>query len=179
MTQAQEPQAKAEPLPADERCDRTAAIAETVGAVLAHSADAASPRTPADAAEIRAITDAMVRLFVGAPLRSDGRLTVKSLAEEASLRRNKLTHKHTGLKDLFYALTKAQQSLPRGLTDKDRDASDKRKKDLERVRAERDSLRTKIQQLARIVHVLEVENSQLRQSAGRDGVVRVLPGPRR
>ncbi|WP_329290718.1 hypothetical protein [Streptomyces sp. NBC_01455] len=178
MTQAQEPQATAETAPVDERGHGAAAIAETVGAVLAHTADAATPHTPADAAEIRAITDAMVRLFVGAPLRSDGQLTVKSLAEEAGLRRNKLTHKHTGLKDLFYALIKAQQDPPRAFTDKERDASDQRKKDLKRVRAERDSLRTKIQQLARIVHVLEIENHQLRESAGTDGVVRIFPGPR-
>jgi hypothetical protein len=30
----------------------------------------------ADAAEIRAITDAMVRLLIGAPLHSDGKLTI-------------------------------------------------------------------------------------------------------
>ncbi len=43
----------------------------------------------------------MVRLLIGVPLHSDGQLTIKSLAAEAGLRRNKLTHKHTGLKDLF------------------------------------------------------------------------------
>ncbi|MBV7701075.1 hypothetical protein [Streptomyces sp. TRM70350] len=51
---------------------------------------------------MNAITDAMVRLLIGAPLHSDGKLTIVSLATEAGLRRNKLTHKHTGLKDLFY-----------------------------------------------------------------------------
>ncbi|WP_405450626.1 hypothetical protein OG350_27020 [Streptomyces achromogenes] len=177
MPQVQEPQAAA--APDDERSRQAAAIAETVGAVLAGTADAAAPHTPADAAEIRAITDAMVRIFVGAPLRSDGQLTVKSLAEEAGLRRNKLTHKHTGLKDLFYALVKAQQGPPRAFTDKEREVSEQRKKDLERVRAERDGLRARAQQLARIVHVLEVENHQLRESAGTDGVVRVFPRPRR
>lgn len=40
-------------------------------------------------------------LLIGAPLHSDGKLTIVSLAAEADLRRNKLTHKHTGLKDLF------------------------------------------------------------------------------
>ncbi|WHM36279.1 hypothetical protein [Streptomyces sp. BPTC-684] len=175
MTQVQGPEAAAEPVPDGERGCQAAAIAETVGAVLAHTADAAAPHNPANAAEIRAITDAMVRLFVGAPLRSDGQLTVKSLAEEAGLRRNKLTHKHTGLKDLFYALAKAQQAPPQPFTDKEREASDKQKKDLTRVRAERDSLRAKTQQMARVIHVLEVENHQLRQSAGTDGVVRVMP----
>ncbi|MDO0929585.1 hypothetical protein QQY24_31005 [Streptomyces sp. TG1A-8] len=50
---------------------------------------------------MRSITDAMVRLLIGAPLHSDGKLTVVSLAAEAGLRRNKLTPKHTGLKGLF------------------------------------------------------------------------------
>ncbi|MFE1091625.1 hypothetical protein ACFW5K_30595 [Streptomyces albidoflavus] len=166
-------------VPDEGRGPTAAAIAETVGAVLAHIADATGLRTPADTAEIRAITDAMIRLFAGVPLRSDGQLTIKSLAEEAGLRRNKLTHKHTGLKDLFYALVKAQQSPPRPFTDTEREVSEKRKNDLARVRAERDGLRTKIQQMARIVHVLEVENHQLREAAGTDGVVRVFPGPRR
>ncbi|MFD4948391.1 hypothetical protein ACFWNT_39260 [Streptomyces sp. NPDC058409] len=64
------------------------------------------------AAEVKAITDAMVRLLIGVPLYSDGKLTIVSLAAEAGLRRNKLTHKHTGLKDLFYALVKARDPLP-------------------------------------------------------------------
>ncbi|MFE2733908.1 hypothetical protein [Streptomyces sp. NPDC059349] len=43
------------------------------------------------------------------------------------------------------------------------------------LREERDRLRTDAQQLVRVIHVLEVENQQLRQSAWDDGVVRVLP----
>lgn len=81
-------------------------MAQLVGTAAAHDAD------PGDAAEVRAITDAMVRLLIGAPLTSDGKLTVVFLAVEAGLRRNKLTHKHTGLKDLFYALVKARAPLP-------------------------------------------------------------------
>lgn len=78
-----------------------AAPAQLVGKALAHAhTDSGSE----DVAEVKAITDAMVRLLIGAPLRSDGKLTIVSLAAEAGLRRNKLTHKHTGLKDLFYAL---------------------------------------------------------------------------
>jgi hypothetical protein len=78
-----------------------AALAQLVGEALTHAQGHADTE---DAAEIRAITDAMVRLLIGAPLHSDGKLTIVSLATEAGLRRNKLTHKHTGLKDLFYAL---------------------------------------------------------------------------
>ncbi|GGL15755.1 hypothetical protein [Streptomyces flaveus] len=149
-------------------------IAETVGRVLAMAAAAASPSRPGDAAEIEAITDAMIRLLVGTPLRSDGQLTIKSLAQEAGLKRNKLTHKHTGLKDLFYALVRMQDARPKVVDDLKR-KNDELQHKLSRLRAEHNQLRTDFQQLVRVVHVLEIENQQLRQSAGSDGVVRVLP----
>ncbi|MEU1574953.1 hypothetical protein ABZ519_28110 [Streptomyces collinus] len=95
----------AEPGPGEERA---AALARIVGQALARPAEGL---TPADAAEIQAITDAMIRLLIGAPLRSDGKLTIVALAAEAALRR-KLTHKHTGLKDLFNALVKSVQAVP-------------------------------------------------------------------
>ncbi|MDO0930426.1 hypothetical protein QQY66_01445 [Streptomyces sp. DG2A-72] len=82
-------------------------LAAAIGSVLTGTTAAAQEK-----AEIRAITDAMIRLLAGAPLRSDGKLTIKSLAAEAGLRRNKLTHKHTGLRDLFYALVRAQAGRP-------------------------------------------------------------------
>ncbi|WNZ06192.1 hypothetical protein [Streptomyces sp. 11x1] len=138
-----------------------AALAELVGDALAHAQGHADSE---DAAEIRAITDAMVRLLIGAPLHSDGKLTVVSLATEAGLRRNKLTHKHTGLKDLFYALVKARTPVPEALPDSARARAAKQQKDLARVRAERDELRGQAQLLARIVHVLEIENSQLKET---------------
>lgn len=78
-----------------------AQIATGIGHLLAQAATAAGDRSTADAEETTAITDAMIRLLAGVPLRSDGKLTIKSLAAEAGLLRNKLTHKHTGLKDLF------------------------------------------------------------------------------
>jgi hypothetical protein len=151
-----------------------AGIAETVGRVLAMAAAAASPSRPGDAAEIEAITDAMIRLLVGTPLRSDGQLTIKSLAQEADLKRNKLTHKHTGLKDLFYALVRMQDARPKVVDDLKR-KNDELQHQLTRLRAEHNQLRTDFQQLVRVLHVLEAENQQLRQSAGSDGVVRVLP----
>ncbi|MFD7407012.1 hypothetical protein ACFV7R_31035 [Streptomyces sp. NPDC059866] len=54
----------------------------------------------------------MIRLLVGTPLRSDDRLTIKSLAQGAGLKRNKLTHQHTGLNGLFYALVRMQDRRP-------------------------------------------------------------------
>ncbi|MFE5372772.1 hypothetical protein [Streptomyces mirabilis] len=49
---------------------RAADLARIVGQALAQRTAECS--TPADAAEIQAITDAMVRLLISAPLRSDG-----------------------------------------------------------------------------------------------------------
>jgi hypothetical protein len=65
---------------------------------------------PAD--ERREIEAAMDRLLNGTPLRSDGKLTIVSLAAEASVKRHVLTHRHTDLKDLFNARVKAQHSVP-------------------------------------------------------------------
>ena len=50
-----------------------------------------------------AIRDAMTRLLDGAPIRSDGKLTIKSLADEAGVKRWVLTHRHTDLQEEFRA----------------------------------------------------------------------------
>ncbi|MDO0929017.1 hypothetical protein QQY24_27755 [Streptomyces sp. TG1A-8] len=138
-----------------------AALAQLVGEALAHAQGHADTE---GTAEIRAITPAMVRLLIGAPLHSDGTLTVVSLATEAGPRRNKLTHKHTGIKDLFYALVKARTPVSEALPDSARARAAKQQRDLARVRAERDDLRGQAQLLARIVHVLEIENSKLKEA---------------
>jgi hypothetical protein len=138
-----------------------AAPAQLVGEALTHAQGRADTE---DAAEIRAITDAMVRLLIGAPLHSDGKLTIVSLVTEAGLRRNKLTHKHTGLKDLFYVLLKARTLIPDVLPDAARARAAEQQRDLTRVRAERDDLRTQLQLMVRIVQVLEVENHQLEET---------------
>lgn len=106
----------------------------------------------------------MVRLLIGAPLHSDGKLTIVSLAVEAGLRRNKLTHKHTGLKDLFYALVKARSHILEPVSEAARTRGRKQQEALARVRAERDDLRSQAQFLARIVQVLELENQQLKNT---------------
>ena len=55
------------------------------------------------ATERAAIRDAMTRLLDGAPIRSDGKLTIKSLADEAGVKRWLLTHRHTDLQAEFRA----------------------------------------------------------------------------
>jgi uncharacterized protein YceH (UPF0502 family) len=116
----------------------------------------------ADRDEVIAIIQAMGRLLLGSPLRSDGKLTVKTLAAEAGLRRNKLTHKHTGLKDLFYALVKNQNNQPAAVADLQAQNEQLRctVTELRQANHEQGEM---IKQLARVVHVLEVENQQLRE----------------
>src|SRR5438445_11478310 len=115
----------------------------------------------------------MVRLLVGVPLRSDGQLTIKSLAEEAGLRRNKLTHKHTGLKDLFYALVRSQDHRPK-IADGLQADNDQLRQKLADLRAEHTRLKDQIATYARVIDVLEVENAQLRQQSWPDDIVRPL-----
>ena len=126
-----------------------------------------------DAAEVRAITEAMVRLLVGVPLRSDGQLTIKSLAQEAGLRRNKLTHKHTGLKDLFYALVRSQDHHLK-IADQLQADNDQLRRKLTDLRADHTRLQDQLAQFARIIHVLEVENAQLHEQSKPCDVVRPL-----
>lgn len=51
--------------------------------------------------ERRAIREAMTRLLDAQPIRSDGKLTIKSLAEEAGVKRWILTHRHQDLQAEF------------------------------------------------------------------------------
>ncbi|GHC86432.1 hypothetical protein ABT388_33760 [Streptomyces collinus] len=147
-------------------------LASAIGSVLTDTTASAQEQV-----EIRAITDAMIRLLAGAPLRSDGKLTIKSLAAEAGLRRNKLTHKHTGLKDLFYALVRAQAGRP-AIADRLHHDNEALRAALTRAKEERDQLKAQVQQLARVVQVLEVENEQLRRGGIDRRTVRAFPGPR-
>lgn len=148
-------------------------IATAIGEALAQATETTGTGPTEDATEIRAITEAMVRLLVGVPLRSDGQLTIKSLAEEADLRRNKLTHKHTGLKDLFYALVRSQNYRPK-IADGLQADNDRLRQKLTDLRAEHTSLKDQVATYARVVHVLEVENAQLREHSQASDVIRPL-----
>lgn len=120
------------------------------------------------------IEAAMDRLLEGIPLHSDGSLTV-ALAAEAGVKRHVLTHKHTDLKDRFYARIKAQQSVPASeIALRDENASLRRK--LDNMRTERDEYKQAADALARALNVLTAENDKLRSQITRTPPV---PAPAR
>ncbi|MFE5372771.1 hypothetical protein [Streptomyces mirabilis] len=68
------------------------------------------------------------------------------------------------MKDLFNALVKTLQAVPGQPGARDQARRRKQENDLARVRAERDELRVLSQQLARVVHVLELEKHALKEA---------------
>lgn len=114
----------------------------------------------------RAITAAMQRLFAGTPLRSSGRLDIVSLAQEAGIKRNKLTHKHTDLKDLFYAQRENRGGIPDNEV-KLREQIATLEKSNQTLRDERDRYRLTSETFARALHVVTVENDNLRRDPPR------------
>lgn len=123
----------------------------------------------------RGIRDAMQRLIRGTPVRSDGKLTVKSLAAEAGVKRWQLTHKHTDLQDEFRALVRQNGKTP--IAFEKTVAKNKELKarvhnlvtDLKQARAE-------LARYARVVQVLELENAALQSEV--DGLSQMLAAPR-
>jgi chromosome segregation ATPase len=112
------------------------------------------------------IEAAIGRLLEGTPLRSDGKLTIVSLAIEAGVKRHILTHKHTDLKDRFYARVKAQHAVPASETALREQNADLRRK-LDELRAERDEYKQAADALARALNLLTLENDSLRREANR------------
>ncbi|WP_234802106.1 hypothetical protein [Mycolicibacterium conceptionense] len=109
----------------------------------------------------RAIRDAMDRLIEGKVLHSDGKLTVKSLAEEARVKRWLLTHLHTDLQDEFRARianTNTEPPILQALREEKNDAQ-KRVKELT---ADVTALTATIHQLERVIQVLALENQKFR-----------------
>ncbi|MDJ0363221.1 hypothetical protein [Rhodococcus sp. H29-C3] len=110
----------------------------------------------------RAITAAMQRLFAGTPLRSSGKLDIVSLAQEAGVKRNKLTHRHTDLKDLFYAQRENHNRIPDNEVRLREQIADLEQYN-QTLRDERDRYRLTSETFARALHVLTVENDNLRR----------------
>jgi predicted RNase H-like nuclease (RuvC/YqgF family) len=106
------------------------------------------------------IRAAMDRLLAGTPLRSDGALTVVSVAIEADVKRHLLTHRHTDLKDEFYARVRAQERVPASEQEL-RDELKATQQKLAEAREENRQLKASVEAFARIVNVLTVENDRL------------------
>ncbi|WP_045743770.1 hypothetical protein [Actinoplanes rectilineatus] len=131
--------------------------------------------TQTAAADRDAIRAAIDRLLAGTPLRSDGSLTIVALADEANIKRRLLTHRHTDLKDEFYARVRARGHVP----DNERKLRDDLYKATERIKeliAEINKIQGENHAFARIINVLELENHQLRTDTGRTGHLAALPG---
>ncbi len=105
-----------------------------------------------------AITFAMDRLLAGTTLRaSAGDLSVVALAAEAGVARTALTHRHTDLKDLFYAKKAAQNSVSAN-EEKIRERLAEALNQNAMLREERDNWKATAQTFARTIQVLQLEN---------------------
>lgn len=101
----------------------------------------------------RSIRDAMVRLTDGKPLRSDGKLTVKSLADEAGVKRWILTRKFKDLQDEFHVLTNSLGAEPEPVR-RLREQLAERDALITRLRSEIRDLKEDRSQLERVINVL-------------------------
>lgn len=117
------------------------------------------------------IRAAMTRLLTGKPIRSDGALNVVSLAKEANVKRHYLTHKHTDLRDDFYASIRAQGSVPESEKRLRGDLETTQER-LRNAKEEIVELKAQVRTLLRMTNVLSVENAALRRSVegGRERV---------
>ena len=124
-----------------------------------------------DEPERRLIRDAMTRLLDGDPIRSDGKLTVKSLAAEAGLKRWYLTHRHTDLRDEFYDRVRVQGATPAAMTTLYEEIAALKEAHKQDRAALRDAVAQK-EIYARETQVLALENAQLKKKAGGRAPVR-------
>jgi predicted RNase H-like nuclease (RuvC/YqgF family) len=86
---------------------------------------------------------------------------VWSLAAEAGVKRHVLTHRHTDLKDEFYARVRAQGQVPASETKLRADLAATTTR-VEELREENQTLTDTVERMARIINVLTVENDQLK-----------------
>jgi hypothetical protein len=131
----------------------------------------------ADRRQRQQIRDAMSRLIAGTALHSDGKLTIKSLAEEAQVKRWVLTHRHTDLQAEFRALisdtTGKQPPALRKLQDAHAEAEEK----VQNLRADLADLKATLRQYERVVQVLALENHQLKnpETRGQSATLSAIP----
>ncbi|MGW3974470.1 hypothetical protein ACWEFD_34960 [Streptomyces ardesiacus] len=118
---------------------------------------------------------AMDRILAGTSERSDGALTIKSLAAEADVPRNALTQRHLDLKNEFYAKVK-ERGQPTDVEVRLRKQIVKLKELRSDDKDELAQLRADREALVRVVNQLTLENRQIRQQLmAPSSVVRLLP----
>ena len=118
-----------------------------------------------DDTQRRTIRDAMDRLLAGHPIRSDGKLNIKSLADEAGVKRWLLTHRHTDLKDEFRDKIRTRGSTPeamRALVARNEEL----RQQLKQARDELRQSRAENNHYARVIQVLTLELDQAHAAVG-------------
>lgn len=111
------------------------------------------------------IRDAMQRLLDGKPIRSDGKLTVKSLAVEAGVKRWVLTHQHRDLQQEFRDRCANRDDTPVFLaevTERNRALM----AELADLQVKVTALTEEAHRYMRIIQVLTLENLDLREQIG-------------
>lgn len=114
--------------------------------------------TPDERERIRA---AIHRLLNDQAEHSNGALTIVALAQEAQVPRNALTQRHTDLKNEFYEQVKAHGAIP-DVEVRLRAEIAKLKKTIANKNEKLTRFEADVPALVRAVHVLTLENQQLR-----------------
>jgi hypothetical protein len=97
-----------------------------------------------------------------------------SLAVEADVKRHVLTHRHTDLKDEFYARVRARGHVPASEQEL-RDELKTTQQKLAEAREENRQLKASVEAFARIVNVLTAENDRLARQPGEPGNRTLIP----
>ena len=121
------------------------------------------------------IRAAMERILDGAPIRSNGALTIVALALDADVPRNALTQRHPDLKNEFYTRAKERGATPTVEAEL-RATIAKLKKTIQNKNTEVAQRRTDVPALVRALNQLSVENDQLREALSNQHTT-VVPFP--
>ena len=117
-----------------------------------------------DDTQRRTIRDAMDRLLAGTPIRSDGKLTVKSLADEAGVKRWLLTHRHTDLRDEFRDKIRTHGSTPEAMRTLAA-RNEELQQQLKQARADLRQARAENNHYIRVIQVLILELNEAHAAA--------------
>jgi regulator of replication initiation timing len=131
--------------------------------------------TPNERERIRAGID---RLLDDQAKFSNGALTIVALAQEAQVPRNALTQRHTDLKNEFYELVKARGATP-DVEVRLRAEITKLRKTIANKNERLTQLEADVPALVRTVHILTLENQDLREQLTQPhtNVVALRPRP--